>query len=91
VRYEDVAEVQAQGSTRATLRLRNGLQVTCAWWWPPLRLGVHYFTGSKAHNIAVRRMAMARGLKLNEYGSPRRTARSVADRGRGVPLRSSCR
>jgi DNA polymerase (family 10) len=29
---------------------------------------LHYFTGSKAHNIAVRRMAMARGLKLNEYG-----------------------
>ena len=69
VRYEDVAEVQAQGSTRATLTLRNGLQVD-------VRVVVaaafgsalHYFTGSKAHNIAVRRMAMARGLKLNEYG-----------------------
>lgn len=27
-----------------------------------------YFTGSKAHNIALRRIARARGLKLNEYG-----------------------
>jgi DNA polymerase (family 10) len=29
---------------------------------------LHYFTGSKAHNIAVRRLAQARGLKLSEYG-----------------------
>jgi len=69
VRYEDVAEVQAQGSTRATLRLRNGLQVDVRV-VPATAFGsaLHYFTGSKAHNIAVRRMAMARGLKLNEYG-----------------------
>jgi DNA polymerase (family 10) len=29
---------------------------------------LHYFTGSKAHNIAVRKMGVARGLKINEYG-----------------------
>ena len=69
VRYEDVAEVQAQGGTRATLRLRNGLQVDVRV-VPSVTFGaaLHYFTGSKPHNIAVRRMAMARGLKLNEYG-----------------------
>ena len=69
VRYEDVAEVQALGSTRATLKLRNGLQVDVRL-VPTAAFGsaLHYFTGSKAHNIAVRRMAMARGLKLNEYG-----------------------
>jgi len=69
VHYEDVVEVQAQGTTRATLRLRNGLQVDVRV-VPAVALGaaLHYFTGSKAHNIAVRRMAMARGLKLNEYG-----------------------
>lgn len=68
-RYEDVAEVQAQGGTRATLRLRNGLQVDVRV-VPAAAFGsaLHYFTGSKAHNIAVRRMAMSRGLKLNEYG-----------------------
>lgn len=76
VRYEDVAEVQAQGSTRATLRLRNGLQVDVRV-VPAAAFGsaLHYFTGSKAHNIAVRRMAMARGLKLNEYGIFRRERR----------------
>jgi DNA polymerase (family 10) len=69
VRYGDVADVQAQGTTRATLRLRNGLQVDVRV-VPAAGFGaaLHYFTGSKAHNIAVRRMAMARGLKLNEYG-----------------------
>ena len=69
VRYEDVTEVQAQGGTRATLELRNGLQVDVRV-VPAAAFGsaLHYFTGSKAHNIAVRRMAMARGLKLNEYG-----------------------
>jgi DNA polymerase (family 10) len=69
VRHEDVAEVQAQGATRATLRLRNGLQVDVRV-VPATSFGsaLHYFTGSKAHNIAVRRLAQARGLKLNEYG-----------------------
>jgi DNA polymerase (family 10) len=69
VRYEDVTEVQAQGGTRATLELRNGLRVDVRV-VPAAAFGsaLHYFTGSKAHNIAVRRMAMARGLKLNEYG-----------------------
>ena len=69
VRYEDVAEIQAQGPTRATLRLRNDLQVDIRV-VPAVSFGaaLHYFTGCKAHNIAVRRLAMARGLKLNEYG-----------------------
>ena len=69
VRYEDVAEVVAKGTTRATLRLRNGVQVDVRV-VPPASFGaaLHYFTGSKAHNIAVRRLAMAKGLKVNEYG-----------------------
>jgi DNA polymerase (family 10) len=29
---------------------------------------LYYFTGSKAHNIAIRRLAQAKGLKINEYG-----------------------
>ena len=69
VHYQDVVEVQAQGTTRATLRLRDDLQVDVRV-VPVATFGaaLHYFTGSKAHNIAVRRLAMARGLKLNEYG-----------------------
>ncbi|RCX24871.1 DNA polymerase/3'-5' exonuclease PolX [Thioalbus denitrificans] len=67
--YDEVVQVQSRGSTRATVTLRSGLQVD-------LRVmaaesfgaALHYFTGSKAHNIAVRRRAQSRGLKLNEYG-----------------------
>jgi DNA polymerase (family 10) len=69
VGYEGVVETLAKGRTRATVRLRSGVQVDLRV-VPPGSFGtaLHYFTGSKTHNIAVRRLAMARGLKLNEYG-----------------------
>ena len=67
--YEDVAEVLAKGSTRGTVRLRNGVQVDLRVVAPAsFGAALFYFTGSKAHNIAVRKLAIARGLKLNEYG-----------------------
>ena len=67
--YEDVQEVVSQGSTRSTVILRSGLQVD-------LRVvaeksygaALHYFTGSKAHNIAVRKLSLDKDLKINEYG-----------------------
>ncbi len=67
--YEEVKEVLSKGGTRASVVLRCGLQVD-------LRVvaeesygaALHYFTGSKAHNIAIRRLAQERGLKVNEYG-----------------------
>jgi len=67
--YEDVTEVISQGETRSTVVLRNGLQVDLRA-VPPESHGaaLHYFTGSKAHNIHVRRMGQGRGLKINEYG-----------------------
>ena len=69
VRYGEVQEVRAQGTTRAAVVLACGLQAD-------LRVvprecfgaALHYFTGSKAHNIAVRKLGMERGLKVNEYG-----------------------
>jgi DNA polymerase (family X) len=69
VEYPEVAEVLAQGPTKASVRLRSTLQVD-------LRVlaeasygaGLYYFTGSKAHNIAIRRLGQQRGLKINEYG-----------------------
>ena len=69
VDYEDVRDVVSHGTTRSTVILKNGLQVD-------LRVvrkvaygaALHYFTGSKAHNIRVRRMGQERGLKINEYG-----------------------
>jgi DNA polymerase (family X) len=69
VSYDDVEQVLAQGSTKSSVVLRGGLQVD-------LRIvpaesygaALHYFTGSQAHNIAARRRAQQKGLKLNEYG-----------------------
>ena len=67
--YPEVAQVTAQGSTRATVLLRGGVQadlrVVAA---ESYGAALYYFTGSKAHNIAVRQRAQRRGLKINEYG-----------------------
>ncbi len=69
VRHDDVAKVLAEGDTKASVVLRGGLQVDLRV-VPPASFGaaLHYFTGSKAHNIAVRLMGVKRGLKVNEYG-----------------------
>jgi DNA polymerase (family X) len=69
VRYENVTEVLAHGPTRATVVLRSGLQVDVRI-VPEQSYGAAllYFTGSKAHNIALRGLANDRGWKLNEYG-----------------------
>jgi DNA polymerase (family 10) len=67
--YDGVAEVLARGSTKMTVRLRNGLQMDLRV-VPEKSYGaaLQYFTGSKAHNILIRRRAQERGLKINEYG-----------------------
>jgi DNA polymerase (family X) len=69
VNYEDVDEVAAHGPTRSTVVLRSGLQVDLRV-VPEESYGaaLHYFTGSKAHNIAVRKLGVKKGLKINEYG-----------------------
>jgi len=69
VSYDEVDEVAAYGETRATVVLRSGLQVDLRV-VPEESYGaaLHYFTGSKAHNIAVRKLGLERGLKINEYG-----------------------
>ena len=68
-RYENVADVLAQGPTRTTVVLRSGLQVDMRV-VPEESYGAAllYFTGSKAHNIALRSLALRRHWKLNEYG-----------------------
>jgi DNA polymerase (family X) len=68
VKLPQVATVLAHGPTKASVQLADGVQCD-------LRgvedaqfpFALHYFTGSKAHNIAMRRRAIARGLSLNEY------------------------
>jgi DNA polymerase (family 10) len=69
VGYENVAEVLAHGPTRTTIVLRSGLQVDLrAVAEQSYGAALLYFTGSKAHNIALRGLANERGWKLNEYG-----------------------
>jgi DNA polymerase (family 10) len=69
VQWGRVAKVLARGETKASVMLHSGMQVD-------LRVvpdavfpfALHYFTGSKEHNILMRQRAIDRGLKLNEYG-----------------------
>jgi DNA polymerase (family 10) len=69
VGYGNVEKVVAQGDTRSTIVLRSGIQMDLRV-VPETSYGaaLHYFTGSKAHNIAVRTLGVKRGLKINEYG-----------------------
>ena len=69
VAYENVANVLAQGPTRTTVVLRSGIQVDVrAVPQECYGAALLYFTGSKAHNIALRAIAVRRAWKLNEYG-----------------------
>jgi DNA polymerase (family X) len=89
-RYDGARRVESAGETRGTIVLRGGLHVD-------LRIvprdsygaALHYFTGSKEHNIAVRRRGVERGLKINEYGvfevpKGKSTGKGAPDEGRKV-------
>jgi DNA polymerase (family 10) len=69
IKYPDIKEVITQGVTKSTVILNNNIQVDlrCV---PDESYGaaLHYFTGSKSHNITVRKMAIEMSLKVNEYG-----------------------
>ena len=69
VKYPEVKEVLASGTTRSSARLASGMQADLRV-VPKESYGaaLHYFTGSKSHNIAVRKLGIERGLKINEYG-----------------------
>lgn len=76
----DVARVLESGVTRCSVVLRSGLQVDLRA-VAPVSFGAAalYFTGSKAHNIALRKLAQEQGLKLNEYGLYRARRRIAGD------------
>lgn len=69
VKYDEVQDVLSHGESRSSVRLRTGLQVD-------IRIvkkksfgaAQLYFTGSKAHTVALRKMAKENDLKINEYG-----------------------
>ena len=78
--YDEVKDVLAKGATRATVMLKSGLQVDvrvveqeC------FGAALQYFTGSKAHNIEIRRLAQERKLKISEYGVFRGEKRIAGD------------
>lgn len=64
-----VDEVVARGETKTSIRTVTGLQVDLRV-VPPRSWGaaLQYFTGSKAHNVRTREIAVRKGLKLSEYG-----------------------
>ena len=72
VGHGDVVEVLGRGDTKSSVRMRNGLQVDLRH-VPRASFGAAllYFTGSKAHNIELRKIAIDKGLSLNEYGLTR--------------------
>jgi DNA polymerase (family X) len=81
----DVQRVISKGTTRASILLRSGLQVDLRAVHPDsFGAAWLYFTGSKAHNIALRRRAQELGFKLNEYGLYRGNERMVGDSERAV-------
>ncbi len=69
VKYEEVKEITVKGKSKSSVKLRTGLQVD-------LRIvqkksfgaALLYFTGSKAHNITLRKAGQGKGYKINEYG-----------------------
>jgi DNA polymerase (family 10) len=65
----EVQHVHGRGETKVLVRLATGMDADLRL-VPEASFGAAlcYFTGSKAHNLALRRIARSRGLKLNEYG-----------------------
>jgi len=69
IAFPGIAQVTGSGETKTTVLLKSGLQVDLR--VVPLKsfgAALAYFTGSKPHNVHLRRIAQDRGLLLNEYG-----------------------
>ncbi len=69
ITMKEVGDVIAKGPTKASVHLRNGMQVDVRV-LPQREYGsaLLYFTGSKEHNVELRRIAIAKRMKLSEYG-----------------------
>jgi len=68
-KMHEVAKVLEHGDTKLVVRLHNGMNADIRV-VDPMSYGatLQYFTGDKAHNIEVRKLATKKGLMLNEYG-----------------------
>jgi DNA polymerase (family X) len=67
-KYPPLMSIIAQGDNKISFQLRSGMQVDVRL-LPPESFGaaMQYFTGSKAHNVALRQRALKMGYTLNEY------------------------
>ena len=69
VSLPDIVRIWGRGETKSSVRMKKGYDID-------LRIvmedsfgsALQYFTGSKEHNVALRRLAISKGYKLNEYG-----------------------
>lgn len=69
VKYPEVKDVLSKGETKSTVILKSNLQVDVrVLEEKSFGAALQYFTGSKAHNIAIRDRAKKMGLKISEYG-----------------------
>ncbi len=81
-KYPPLMSIIGQGDNKISFRLRNDLQVDVRL-LPPESFGaaMQYFTGSKAHNVALRQRALKMGYTLNEYSlADLKTEKPVAGR-----------
>jgi len=68
LRFPGLMDVIAQGENKVSFRHRNGMQVDVRLLSPEsFGAAMQYFTGSKAHNVALRQRALKMGFTLNEY------------------------
>lgn len=68
LRFPGLMDVIAQGDNKVSFRHRNGMQVDVRFLAPEsFGAAMQYFTGSKAHNVALRQRALKMGYSLNEY------------------------
>lgn len=69
IAYDEVQQVLSKGETRSSVILKSGIQVDIRV-VPPKSYGAAllYFTGSKSHNIVIRKIAKQKNWKINEYG-----------------------
>jgi DNA polymerase (family 10) len=87
VSLPQVKEILAQGETKSSVILDEGIQVDLRVIKPEsYGAALMYFTGSKDHNIALRELARKKGYKINEYGLFKlgRSSLRVSSRGRGA-------
>ena len=85
----EVQKVLGKGETKATVILKSGIQADIRVLKPESwGAGLLYFTGSKNYNIMLRKIAIKKGFKLNEYGLfDKTTGKTVAGKEEGEILK----